>query len=158
MTEHGWGAWGDNWTWSAALIAITIAVHASGVVLAMHGTQTFWSSKLRVELSRKHRTSLAIGTIVAVGLWLALLHGLDAMLWALVYLKLGAIGTPAGALLYSVDSMSTRGASGFNLDAPWRMMGALEAVDGMLLFGISTAFLFTILQSLLLERGAAKGE
>ena len=26
------------------------------------------------------------------------------------------------------------------------MMGALEAADGMLLFGISTAFIFTVLQ------------
>ena len=28
----------------------------------------------------------------------------------------------------------------------WRMMGALESVDGMLLFGISTAFIFAVLQ------------
>jgi hypothetical protein len=27
------------------------------------------------------------------------------------------------------------------------MMGALEATDGMLLFGISTAFIFTVLQA-----------
>ena len=28
----------------------------------------------------------------------------------------------------------------------WRMLGALEAADGMLLFGISTAFIFTVMQ------------
>jgi hypothetical protein len=28
----------------------------------------------------------------------------------------------------------------------WRMMGALESVDGMLLFGISTAFMFAVIQ------------
>ena len=43
------------------------------------------------------------------------------------------------AMLYSVDSMSTRGASGLTLQRYWRMMGALEAGDGMLLFGNSTA-------------------
>jgi hypothetical protein len=34
--------------------------------------------------------------------------------------------------------MATRGASGVTLQPHWQMMGALEAADGMLLFGIST--------------------
>ena len=29
----------------------------------------------------------------------------------------------------------------------WRMMGALEAAGGMLLFGISTAYLFALMQT-----------
>ena len=40
--------------------------------------------------------------------------------------------------------MSTRGASGLVPERHWQMMGALEAADGMLLFGISTAFIFTV--------------
>ena len=40
----------------------------------------------------------------------------------------------------------TRGASGLTLQQHWLMMGALEAADGMLLFGISTAFMFSVLQ------------
>jgi hypothetical protein len=32
------------------------------------------------------------------------------------------------------------------METQWRMMGALESADGMLLFGISTAFLFTIMR------------
>ncbi|MGC1959687.1 MAG: hypothetical protein WA683_18865 [Pseudolabrys sp.] len=42
--------------------------------------------------------------------------------------------------------MSTRGASALTLQRPWQMMGAPEAVDGMLLFGVSTAFLFSVMQ------------
>jgi len=42
--------------------------------------------------------------------------------------------------------MTTRGASGLMLQQHWRMMGALEAAGGMLLFGISTAFLFAVMQ------------
>jgi hypothetical protein len=48
-------------------------------------------------------------------------------------------------MLYSVDTFTTRGASGLLLDSEWLLMGALEAADGMLLFGISTAFLFAVL-------------
>jgi hypothetical protein len=43
--------------------------------------------------------------------------------------------------------MSTRGASGLVLESHWRMMGALEAMDGMLLFGISTAYIFAMMQA-----------
>jgi hypothetical protein len=49
-------------------------------------------------------------------------------------------------MLYSVDSMTTRGASGLILPRHWQMMGALEAADGMLLFGISTAYIFGVMQ------------
>jgi hypothetical protein len=81
-----------------------------------------------------------------MGLLLAALHGIEAALWAAVYLWLGALGSPATAILYSVDAMATRGASGVLLQPHWQVLGALEATDGMLLFGISTAFIFTVMQ------------
>ena len=62
------------------------------------------------------------------------------------YWRLGALNSLGEAVLYSVDSISTRGASGLVLEHHWRMMGALEATDGMLLFGISTAYIFTVMQ------------
>ena len=61
------------------------------------------------------------------------------------YLWLGAIDTFVQALLFSVDSMTTRGASGLVLQQHWQLMGALEAVAGMLMFGISTAYVFQVL-------------
>src|SRR5262249_17283925 len=47
--------------------------------------------------------------------------------------------------------MSTRGASGLTLQRPWQMMGALEAVNGMLLFGISTAYVFAVMPGVLVN-------
>jgi len=98
----------------------------------------------RLEL--RHVLSINIGLIAMVGLLLAALHGIEAGLWAAAYWWLGALNSPAEALLYSVDSMSTRGAPGLVLERHWRMMGALEAMDGMLLFGISTAYIFAVMQ------------
>ena len=62
-------------------------------------------------------------------------------------LVVGALNSPEEAILYSIDSISTRGASGLILEGHWRMMGALEAMDGMLLFGMSTAYAFTTMQT-----------
>jgi len=87
-----------------------------------------------------------IGLIAVVGLLLAALHGIEAALWAAAYWWLGALSSATDAILYSVDSMSTRGASGLVLEPHWRMMVALEATDGMLLFGISTAYIFAVMQ------------
>src|SRR5262245_29311409 len=90
--------------------------------------------------------AIQICVIGVIGLLLAVLHGIECGIWAAAYLWLGALDSPTDALLYSVDAMSTRGASGLTLQRPWQMMGALEAVNGMLLFGISTAYVFAVMQ------------
>jgi hypothetical protein len=81
-----------------------------------------------------------------MGLAPAVMHGMETAFWAAAYLWLGARDSPRAVMLYSVDSMATRGASTSMLRPHWQMMGALEAADGMLLFGISTAFIFTVMQ------------
>jgi hypothetical protein len=135
-----------SWTWGLSLIALTVAIHAMGVVtmaLTMIGIRT-GLEKRRLGL----RSAIPIVTVVisAVGLLLAVLHGVEATIWAAAYVWVGALGSFADAMLYSVDSMTTRGASGLVLERPWRMMGALEAAAGMLLFGISTAYIFAVIQ------------
>jgi len=136
----------ESWVWGLSLIALTIAIHAMGVVLmALSGVQI----RLRLETRRfglPHAVPIVIGVVGAVGLLLAVLHGIEAAVWAAAYLWLGALESPIDAMLYSVDSMTTRGASGLVLQRHWRMMGALEAADGMLLFGISTAYIFAVMQ------------
>jgi hypothetical protein len=81
----------------------------------------------RNHLSLRHAIAIVIGLIGVVGLLLAVLHGIEAALWAAAYWWLGALNSPGEAILYSVDSISTRGASGLMLEHHWRMMGALEA-------------------------------
>jgi hypothetical protein len=138
----------NNWAWGLSLITLTVAVHATGLAsMAL----PLLSIRIRVETQSRpirlhHKLIVLIVLITAVGLLLAVLHGIEAGLWAGAYWWLGALESPSEAILYSVDSMSTRGASGLMLEHRWRMMGALEATDGMLLFGISTAFIFAVMQ------------
>jgi len=81
-----------------------------------------------------------------MGLLLVALHVMEAAFWAAAYLRLGALASWEAAMLYSIDSMTTRGASGLVLQPRWRLMGALESVNGVMLFGISTAFVVTVMQ------------
>jgi hypothetical protein len=136
----------DNWIWGLSLIVLTIAIHMTTVTFLVSVLHSF-----RVWLESRGGSAARVIAIVvvaftAIGLLLAVLHGIEAALWAAAYLWLGALDSPGAAILYSVDSMTTRGASGLAPPPYWRMLGALESADGMLLFGISTAFIFTVMQ------------
>jgi len=135
-----------NWTWGLSLIVVTIAIHATGLSFLGFGLRSVRIWLEGQSLGLGHAFATVIGAITALALLLAVLHGIEAAVWAAAYLWLNALASPEAAILYSVDSMATRGASGLRLEQHWRMMGALEAFDGMLLFGISTAFIFAVLQ------------
>ena len=49
-------------------------------------------------------------------------------------------------MLYSLGALTTYGHASIFLAEHWRMLGALEALNGMLLFGLTTAFLFAMIQ------------
>ena len=136
----------SGWLWGVSLIVLTMAIHATAIVML-----AFVGVSIRVRLETRglkvwSLIAMLICVIGVIGLLLAVLHGIECGIWAAAYLWLGALDSPMDALLFSLDSMSTRGASGLTLQRPWQMMGELEAVNGMLLFGVSTAYLFSVMQ------------
>jgi hypothetical protein len=135
-----------NWAWGLSLIALTIAIHAMGVVMLAVVGLGFRARLETRKLGLRQVIPMVIGSVGALGLLLAVLHGIEAAIWAAAYVWLGALNSHKDAILYSLDSMTTRGASGLMLEPHWQMMGALEAADGMLLFGISTAYIFAVMQ------------
>jgi hypothetical protein len=141
----------ESWAWGLSLIALTMAIHATGIAFMGSALRSIRGRLPEGNHDLMGGFAMLIGTIGISGLLLAVLHGIEAAVWAAAYLLLGAFNSSGDAILYSLDSMTTRGASALALQLHWRMMGALEASDGMLLFGISTAFLFAVTQ-----RGLAK--
>ena len=135
-----------SWRWGLSLIALTLAFHAAFVVM-----MGIAAVKIRLRLEARSldlwkAVPLMICIVTVLGLLLAVALAIECGIWAAAYLWLGALDSPLDALLFSIDSMSTRGASGLALQRHWQLMGALESVNGMLLFGISTAWLFTVAQ------------
>lgn len=136
----------DGWIWGLSLITLTIAIHATSVTFMVSVLHSFRVRMGSQSPGLPRVFAIVICTITAMGLLLAALHIIEAAIWAAAYLWLGAFGSLKAAILYSVDSIATRGASGLMLQPHWQMMGALEAANGVLLFGISTAFIFTVMQ------------
>ncbi len=68
--------------------------------------------------------------------------GLEAAAWAGLYLWVGASPTWRDAMLYSLGAMSAYGHAEVYLEERWRLLGAIEAVNGLILFGLTPAFLY----------------
>jgi hypothetical protein len=135
-------AWNGNWAWSLPLIVITAMFHVVGLV--------FINEKIilaRAYLRRKHNFLLAFAPIMGVAtLWATLLHAVEAGIWAGMYWFLGALTDGKAALLYSLGAMTTYGHASSYLAPHWQLMGTLEALNGVILFGLTTAFLFNMIR------------
>ena len=74
------------------------------------------------------------------------LHGMEAGIWAATYRLLGALPDGKSAMLYSLNAMTSYGHTNLSLEPHWHLMGAIEALNGWLLFGLTAAFLFALFQ------------
>lgn len=135
-------AWSNNWAWGLPLIVLTVLVHAFSLVVIRDRVVLELPLLLR---ARRSEVVLALLMVVTV-LMLTVLHGVEATAWAGAYVILGARADFASAMLYSLSAMTSYGHANVFLAEHWQLMGAIEALNGMLLFGLSTAFLFAVLR------------
>ncbi len=141
-------AWDGNWAWSLPLILVTVIFHVIGLVFINERV-------IRAKPFLARRRSFLAGLSIILGaatLVAIILHAIEAAIWALVYQSLGALPDGKSALLYSLSAMTTYGHEHFDLANHWQLMGALEALNGMILFGLTTAFLYGMIRELLVHR------
>ena len=137
----------SSWILGLALTVLTIAIHTTAVVLMAFGLDKRVSVRAHThQPDRLRAIPKMIGHIGAVALILTALHGLEGVLWALAYWWLGALGSFGEASVYALSTMTTFEIPGLTLPSRFQMISALEAVNGVLLFGISTAFLIAVIQ------------
>jgi len=135
--------WSADWAWSLPLILFTVLIHSFGLLMIHE----------RIVLNLEHgagnrRFHARFATVMgATVLLLTVLHAVEGAAWAFAYIRLGALPDARTAMLYSLSAMTTYGHAGLFLAPHWQLMGALEALNGMMLFGLTTAFLFSVLQT-----------
>lgn len=130
----------ENLLLAGTLIVVCVLIHFGGLLLLMRA--------LRLSAARVRRNNNMMGH---AGVTLAIIVGLLAILsveiwiYALTYLAIGAIPDLKTALYFSVTTFSTVGYGDVVLHEHWRLFGSTEAVTGLIMFGWSTAFLFSIM-------------
>ncbi len=91
--------------------------------------------------------------IVAGAALLALAaHLVEITAWAGVFILCGEFHHFAAAFYHSAVNYTSLGYGDVVMSASWRLLGPLETADGMLMFGVSTAMIFAIIQRLLQTR------
>jgi hypothetical protein len=129
------------------MITLTVIIHVYGLV-------RIDTELVPILLQRMARRSRATRLCVIMGVtaFLAtILHGVEGATWAGAYLIVGALPNARLSMLYSINAVTTYGHINTVLDIHWQMMGALEALNGIILFGLTTAFMFAILQRVSLD-------
>lgn len=81
-------------------------------------------------------------------------HLIEITLWAALFVLCGEFDDFAGAYYHSAVNYSTLGYGDVIMSPSWKLLGPLEAADGALMFGVSTAMIFTVIQRLVLTRFA----
>lgn len=117
---------------AAAMALVTILLHLAGLaalllVIRRHRPQRrAWRHDVRAIL------------IAAVGLFT--LHGAEIWGYAALYAAVGATADFETALYFSTSTYTTIGYGDVLLARGWRLVGAIEGANGIILLGWSTAF------------------
>ncbi len=81
-------------------------------------------------------------------LWLMAALTAGVWIWAATFIAVGSFQTLELALYFSVTSFTTLGFGDITLTEQWRLLAGISAANGLLLFGLSTAFMFEIMMDL----------
>ena len=89
------------------------------------------------------------GKILLLGCFFALMlaHVTEAAVWGLFFRGTQLLPSLTEGVYFTAASITTLGYGDILLKYPWRHLGTLIAITGVLMFGCSTAFLFVILQA-----------
>jgi hypothetical protein len=126
----------QNLVLGSGLVTLSVIIHTAGLIAVG------WMTPLLARGLGFHQHDVG-RTLVMAGMVLGILSllTLEVWSWAIAYAAVHATGSFADALFLSTTSFSTLGYGAVVFDPAWRLLTALEGINGFLLIGWSTAFL-----------------
>ena len=134
---------GNNLAMASAMVAATVSVHFFGLMALLR--------LLRAGNNRLHAHESIVGQgalVLSVVFGLFAIHTLEIWLYAIAYLALAAAPDFETALYFSTVTFASLGYGDVVLSRAWRLLGAIEAANGVILFAWSTAFLLSVMARL----------
>jgi hypothetical protein len=123
-----------------SLMALCVVIHAFGVTSALG-----WARRRTYSPRQFWRWTWFF---VCVAGWMILLHLGEISVWALYYFWREAIHDLPSAFYFSAVTYTTTGYGDLVLPEPWRLVGGVEALTGILMCGWSTGFFFAVVSRL----------
>jgi hypothetical protein len=119
------------------MIHALVTVSAVGIARSAGMRRTLWP--------RSHLMAVMVATAVA----LMVAHTLEVIVWALAYAMVGAAPAGSDLLYFAFVNYTTLGYGDITPVQAWRLSGPMTAMNGILMFGWSTAVLFEVLRKTL---------
>lgn len=126
------------------MIALTMTIHAVGAAHWLHHI-AHWQSRQSVVAGPR----LMFSAVVKTSIVFLLLHFVEIVLWALLYIVLpdkAGLQNVTEAIYFSMITFSTLGYGDITLNADWNFLSGMEAMVGIVAFGLTTALLFAVIQ------------
>ena len=126
------------------LVAITVVIHALGTTYLVRYLAGRFLDERGHWGSRYVLVALTTAAVVLV-----VLHTLEILLWAGVYralVPLDELADLESAVYFSFVTFTTLGYGDITLSEGWRLLSGIQALNGILLVGWSTALMFAVVQ------------
>ena len=120
------------------LLAACVIVQSAGMLTLIH-----WLAGVRQVLESPN-VFRRVGLLLRVFVWIVLLHLVQVVLWAFVFLRAGELPNPETAVYFSLVTYTTIGFGDVVLGPGWRVLAGIEGLAGIILIGWSTAFVFAV--------------
>ena len=128
-----------NLALATLMVGLTVAIHLGGLLGLL------WVLRNRGHRIRARESRLVpLGVILFVVLGLVAIHSVEIWLYGAAFWAIGAVSDFETALYFSTVTFTTLGYGDVVLEGNWRLFGAIEAGNGLILFGWSTAFLLSV--------------
>jgi voltage-gated potassium channel len=125
------------------IVAVCVLIHVIGMVSLIE-----WLLEQRTTLERKTGMTQFSLLLIVIFAIVILLHLAETAIWAAFYSWRNLFPDYETSLYFSLGSYTTIGYGDVVLPQRWRLLGGIEGVSGVLLCGLSTAFIFAIVNAL----------
>jgi hypothetical protein len=123
---------------ACALVAVTVAVHAVGLAVLLRAL-------MKSQVLAPARFWLITWLLVRVTWCLILIHLVEISVWGMFYFWQDCLPDAESAFYFAGVTYTTVGYGDLVLPKPWRMLGPVEGLTGILMCGLSTGLFFAVL-------------
>lgn len=132
-----------NLALATLMVALTVTTHFVGLLALLR------LLRARGSRFRAHESLFGQGALILfVVFGIFAIHTIEIWLYAAAYEFIGAAPDFETALYYSTVTFASLGQGDVILSREWRLFGAIEAANGVILFAWSTAFLLAVMARL----------
>lgn len=125
------------------MVLVTVILHGAGLLALGRLLEMRDRSREHARISPVSIDGAVVAVMATVGL--LVLHGVEIWLYAALYRGIGAIETLRDAVYFSTVTYASIGFSDTMVAPEWKLLGAIEGINGALLLGWSIAFFVTLM-------------